>query len=271
MLAHEVHGSGEPLVLVHGLTHRRQAWYPVLEHLTDHREVILVDLPGHGESPDLVVRGGDVQATIREDLNAAMVALGLDRPHMAGNSLGGRISLEAAADGLVRSATTLSPAAFWYGSLDFVYIRSIFTWLTTSARLMHPVVPVLARSGLARKVMSGMIAAHGDRIEPDALVADIAAMRRAIPAMQQIFPAAAPFDRPIAPEVPVTIAWGEHDLILLTYQARVAAKQLPEATHLWLRGCGHVPMSDDPEQIARVLLQGSEPVPGFLPATAQEA
>ena len=48
MLAYERHGSGEPLVLVHGVTHRRQAWYPVLDQLAEHREVILVDLPGHG-------------------------------------------------------------------------------------------------------------------------------------------------------------------------------------------------------------------------------
>lgn len=58
MLKYEVHGTGAPLVLVHGITHRRQAWYPVLEHLTDHRTVVLFDLPGHGESHDLVVRDG---------------------------------------------------------------------------------------------------------------------------------------------------------------------------------------------------------------------
>jgi len=52
-LACERYGTGEPLVLVHGVTHRRQAWYPVLDLLIDHREVILVDLPGHGQSPDL--------------------------------------------------------------------------------------------------------------------------------------------------------------------------------------------------------------------------
>jgi len=57
MLAFERHGSGDPLVLVHGVTHRRQAWYPVLDELAEQREVILVDLPGHGESPPLVLDG----------------------------------------------------------------------------------------------------------------------------------------------------------------------------------------------------------------------
>lgn len=260
MLKYEIHGTGEPLVLAHGLTHRRQAWYPVLEHLTDHREVIIFDLPGHGESPDLVVRGGDVQASIREDLVAMMDVLGLDHPHIAGNSLGGRVALEAAADGLVRSATTLSPAAFWYGAADFAYIRGLFAWLTASARLMAPVVPVLARAGVARRVMGAVVSAHPERIAPADFVADLNGMRRAIPAMREIFPAAEVFDRPIDPAIPVTIAWGARDLILLPYQARVAARRLPQATHVTLHGCGHVPMADDPVQVAEVLLAGSSSV-----------
>ena len=50
-LAYERIGSGPPLVLLHGVGHRRQAWGAVLDRLTPHRDVILVDLPGHGESP----------------------------------------------------------------------------------------------------------------------------------------------------------------------------------------------------------------------------
>ncbi|GAB2982409.1 alpha/beta fold hydrolase [Nocardioides montaniterrae] len=257
MLAHEVHGSGEPLVLVHGLTHRRQAWYPLLDHLTAHRTVVLFDLPGHGESPDLVVRNGDVQATLREDLTEAMDALGLDRPHIAGNSLGGRIALEAAADNLVRSATTLSPAAFWHGSYDFAYIRGLFTWLTASAQLLAPIAPRIARYDAGRRVMGAVVSAHPERIPADEFLGDLDGMRRAIPAMKQIFPAAEVFDRPIPDDIPVTIAWGARDLILLPYQARLAEKRLPRATHVRLAGCGHVPMADDPRLVARVLLDGS--------------
>lgn len=257
MLAHEVHGSGEPLVLIHGLTHRRQGWYPVLEHLTDHRTVVLIDLPGHGESPDLVLRDGDVQGTLSAALVEAMNALGLERPHVAGNSLGGRVALEMAADGMVASATTLSPAAFWYGSLDFVYIRLLFSWLTGSAGLLSPAAPMLSRSALARHLMTGVIAAHGERIPREEFVGDVRGMRRAVPAMRKIFPAAEPFTRSVSADVPVTIAWAEHDLILMTYQARLAERRMPHATHVRLHGCGHVPMADDPEQVARVLLAGS--------------
>lgn len=259
MLAHEIHGTGEPLVLVHGITHRRQAWYPVLEHLTDHRTVVLFDLPGHGESHDLVVRDGDVQGTLRVELVALLDQLGIERPHIAGNSLGGRIALEAAADDLVASATVLSPAAYWHNSFDFAYVRFVFRWLTTSARLLAPAVPTLARSAVARRLMGAVVSAHPERIPPDEFVADLEGMRRAIPAMKKIFPAAEVFDRRIPADIPVTVAWAARDRILLPYQARIAERRLPQARHIRLPGCGHVPMADDPELVAHVLLEGSAP------------
>ena len=259
MLKYEIHGTGEPLVLVHGITHRRQAWYPVLEHLTDHRTVVLFDLPGHGESHDFVVRNGDVQGTLRDELVGLLDQLGLDRPHIGGNSLGGRIAMEAAADNLVASATVLSPAAYWHNSLDFAYVRMIFRFLTTSARMLAPVVPRLARSPRARHMMGSVVSAHPERIPAQEFVADLNGMRRAIPAMKKIFPAAEVFDREIPADIPVTIAWAAHDRILLPYQAKIAEQRLPQARHIRLPGCGHVPMADDPELVARVLLDGSAP------------
>jgi pimeloyl-ACP methyl ester carboxylesterase len=56
------------------------------------------------------------------------------------------------------------------------------------------------------------------------------------------------------PTVPVTIAWGDHDRILIPRQAARAEQRLPRATHVRLVGCGHVPMSDDPELVAATIL-----------------
>ena len=43
-------GQGEPLVLIHGVGHRRQAWSPVVPLLTSQRDVLTLDQPGFGES-----------------------------------------------------------------------------------------------------------------------------------------------------------------------------------------------------------------------------
>ena len=56
------------------------------------------------------------------------------------------------------------------------------------------------------------------------------------------------------PTVPVTVAWGTRDRILWPRQARRAAELLPRARHVWLYRCGHVPMIDEPDRVASVIL-----------------
>src|SRR5260370_2128280 len=106
-LAFERHGSGPPLVLLHGVGHRRQAWGAVLDRLTPHRDVILVDLPGHGESPPLRVAGRPAVQALLDEVVALLDALALERPHVAGNSPGGRLALEAAGIGRAATVTAL--------------------------------------------------------------------------------------------------------------------------------------------------------------------
>ena len=64
-LAYERTGSGPPLMLLHGVGHRRQAWGAVVSLLAPYRELILVDLPGHGESPPLVAAGRRLLCCLR--------------------------------------------------------------------------------------------------------------------------------------------------------------------------------------------------------------
>lgn len=257
MLAYERHGSGEPLVLIHGIGHRRQAWYPVLDRLTPHREVILFDLPGHGESGPLVPDGRPVQELLREALEELFDELGIEQPHAAGNSLGGRIALEAAADGLVSSATTLAPAGFWRGQWDFAYIRAVFTLLTGAATLARPIAPTLLKTGPGRAAAFGLLMTKGNRLDPELALGDLRGLVAARPALETIIDGGFPFDRPIDPSIPLTVAWGTRDLVLLPYQAKRARRQLPRAEHITLRGCGHVPMVDDVDLVSDVLLQGS--------------
>jgi pimeloyl-ACP methyl ester carboxylesterase len=57
--------------------------------------------------------------------------------------------------------------------------------------------------------------------------------------------------------VPVTIGWGTRDRLLLPRQADRARAALPRGRHVPLPGCGHIPMSDDPDGVAALLLQAS--------------
>jgi pimeloyl-ACP methyl ester carboxylesterase len=270
MLAFERHGSGDPLVLVHGVTHRRQAWYPVLDELAEQREVILVDLPGHGQSPPFVPDGLPVKDALKRDFKAFLSHAELDRPHVAGNSLGGLVALVAGAEGDARSVTALSPAGFWRDEHEFAYTRRFFTGLLHLADRLGPSAERAARTRAVRQVVYSSLMAHPSRVPADHVLGDVRAFMYARPTLRTLLGAAEPFTDPIPVDVPVTIAWAGRDLVLPRWQADTAKKRLPHAEHLMLRGVGHVPMFDHPRLIAKVLLEGSAPaatVSQFEPVT----
>jgi pimeloyl-ACP methyl ester carboxylesterase len=257
MLAFERHGAGEPLVLVHGVTHRRQIWYPVLDQLAEQRDVILVDLPGHGQSDPFVTDGLPVAEALRRDFRHFLADLQLDRPHVAGNSLGGRVALEAGATGDARSVTALSPAGFWRTDVAFAYTRKLFASAAQLSERVGPHAEYLLRTRAGRRFVYGLLMTHPGRVPADHALGDLRGFEYARPALRTLLAAATPFEHTIPAEVPVTIAWAARDLVLPPWQAAVAKELLPNAAHVWMRGVGHVPMFDDPAHVARVILRGS--------------
>lgn len=257
-LAYERRGEGPELVLLHGLGHRRQAWNAVIDLLTPHRTVIAVDLPGHGDSPPLKADGTDPVEAIGLELADLLRELGLERPHVAGNSLGGALALGAAARGHARSVTALSPAGFWAAPWQYHYTKAIFEAMQSSGPL-KPYLPKLAQSTAGRAILHGAIVAHPSRMSAEQAIGDAQSFFRAREAVGQILAERVEFTEAAAipADVPVTIAWGERDRMLPRSQARVAKQQLPNARFVLLRGCGHVPMTDDPKSVAKVLLDGS--------------
>lgn len=260
MLAYERRGSGEPLVLLHGITHRRQAWYPVADHLAEHREVVLVDLPGHGESPSLGQGPGTPGERMVEELLELFSSLGLERPHVAGNSLGGRLGLELAALGSARSVTALSPAGFWRSPGEFRYTATLFRTVLALAGALDPYAARLLATRAGRAALFFWISSRPTWLTPETALGDFRGLLRARPEVGEFFAESAPFEAELPADVPVTVAWAQRDLVLLPYQAKVARQHLPHAAHLVLPGCGHVPMNDDPYRVATTILRGSRPV-----------
>ena len=256
-LNHHRSGAGTPLVLIHGIGHHWQGWRPVIELLSAQREVIALDLPGFGASampPPATPPGIEsLTSLVSEFLDEAELA----RPHVAGNSLGGWIALELARRGRVRSATALSPAGF-HNQMESVYQRGSLRLARTAARLMDGRADrLLTRPGVRRLAFAQMTA-RPERIPADELVASVHALATAPwfdPTLIAIGRDVYSERGPIA--VPVTIAWGEQDRLLRPHQSRRAARAIPNARMVTLGGCGHVPFSDDPQQVARVLLEGS--------------
>ncbi len=255
MLAYERVGTGEPLVLLHGLSHRRQGWYPVLDRLTAEREVVLVDLPGHGESPDL--GPGDPVEAMRRELRRLFDHLALDRPHVAGNSLGGRLALELAGEGAARSAVALSPAGFWSSDAEHAYTRFLFQSVAAVASRVEPRAERLIATKAGRALLFSWIHTRPHTTLPELALGDFRGLLRALPTIERFIDDREPLRTVISPDVPVAIAWSRRDLVLPLYQSSVARRRFPHARHFRLPGCGHVPMVDAPDLVAKVLLRGS--------------
>jgi pimeloyl-ACP methyl ester carboxylesterase len=267
-LAYERHGSGPELVLLHGVGHRRQAWDAVLELLTPHRTVIAVDLPGHGESPPLRTDGKQPVRAIATELIGFFDELGLERPHVAGNSLGGALALGAGVLGRAATVTCLSPAGFWVSQRQFSYAKAIFKTMQASGAALRPLMPALARNTFGRAVLDAAIVSSPSKMSREQAEGDARAFFRARDAVSAILAEPEPFTETIPADVPVTIAWGTRDRLLPPSQARVARQRLPQARFVPLPGCGHVPMTDAPALVAKVLLEGSgyDPPRGGRPA-----
>jgi pimeloyl-ACP methyl ester carboxylesterase len=247
-------GAGPPLVLLHGVGHHWQAWRPVIDELAGEFDVIACDSPGFGRSAPLA---SGIDPTIPAYVDAFewfFAELGLQRPHVAGNSMGGAIALELARRRAISSATAFSPAGFWTApELRFCQLS-----LGALAGLPHrarPAIEALARTRAGRIVLFSQNFGYPSRLPAEEAVATLRDAWSA-PALEGALEAFNRY-RFAAPEqlrsTPVTIAWGRRDKLLpYRLQAPRARAMLPWATHVTLGG-GHVPFFDDPGAVAEVI------------------
>jgi pimeloyl-ACP methyl ester carboxylesterase len=246
-LAHDRTGRGDPLVLLHPLGADRRVWDPLVEHLAADREVIAVDLPGFGESAPL--RG---QVPSPRALAAAVAehvaAIGLDRPHVAGNSLGGWVALELGLSGAARTVTGIAPAGLWPEPL--VPKAGIAHRV---ARATLPVTAALAVSSAGRSLLMSSAVAHPRRVprasavhlvRAYALAPDFIAVNNAMRAGR--------FEGLERLRCPVTLVWPERDRLI-----RRPVWVPDRIRNVVLSDSGHIPTWDAPEALARILIEAS--------------
>jgi len=262
---HHREGAGPPLVLLHGVGHHWQGWRPVIERLADEFDVIACDSPGFGRSAPLPA---GIEPTIAAYVDAFewfFVELGIERPHVAGNSMGGAIGLELARRRAVRSVSAFSPAGFWTPA-ERRFCQLSLSALARTPRAVRPAIRALARTRAGRAALFFQLYGYPERLPVEE---GLSALEDAwsAPAFAGALAAFAQYSFD-APEklrrVPVTIAWGKHDRLLpYKRQAPRARAMLPWATHVTL-GAGHVPFSDDPAAVAQVIRSRARAEQGAL-------
>jgi len=255
-IAFERRGTGEPLLLIHGTGGSRRHWTPVAELLAPHRELLLVDLPGHGGS-DLPPR--EVSPTpigYAELLSRLLDELGLDSAHAAGISAGGWTALELAKRGRARSVVAIAPAGLW-GKRD--PRRSVSQlWVQHKlGRAFAPLTPSVMRSRIGRKLALGGTVGRPDRVPPEAAI-ELAQTYARTPGFTAHLRATHQerFRDGQRIDVPVTVVWGQRERLIPPRARR--RDELPAHTRfIELPGCGHLPTWDDPELVARTILDST--------------
>jgi pimeloyl-ACP methyl ester carboxylesterase len=247
-------GEGPTLVLLHGIGHHWQGWRPVIDRLTNRFDVIAIDSPGFGRSEPLPGSRRPTISAYADAFAEFFSRLGVSRPHVAGNSMGGAIALELARRGAAASVSAFSPAGFW-SPAERRYCQLSLKMVIEVPRPLQPAVRSLATTRTGRNVLFRQTFGWPARMPADAAVAALEASWAA-PAFADALAAFDEYDFTSGEELrgtPVTVAWGRHDrLLLYTPQSRRARERLPRARHLTL-GAGHVPFFDDPAAVAETI------------------
>jgi pimeloyl-ACP methyl ester carboxylesterase len=245
-------GSGEPLVLVHGLGHTWRGWKPMLPLLEPRFDVLAVDLPGFGRSAPLPEGVAPTAEALADAVENEMDAAGFHTAHVAGNSLGGWIALELARRGRARTITAISPLGLGLPR-EMALGRSVMLSMRWIAR-NSPAPEPLLRNPVGRTLFAGPAFGKPWRADPDDMVEQSEMFGNApgfLTTLEATF-GRQPLGLPDL-RVPVLLLWGTKDLILLPRQGRRFERLIPGAELRYLKGLGHTPMSDDPELLAKAI------------------
>jgi pimeloyl-ACP methyl ester carboxylesterase len=257
-------GTGPPIVALHGLGGTKGSFLPTVWALAGRFRVIAVDLPGFGDSDKPIGAPYDARffAGVGIDL---LNALALDRVHLIGNSLGGRIALEIA----IRHPERVSRLGLLAPSLAWRRGRPLLPLL----RLTRPelglvqVAPRAVVDAIVRRLIpgadDGWTAAGVDEflrayLKPAGRAAFYAAARQIYldePRGEEGF-----WPRLLTLQADPLFVWGRRDRLIPIAFAEHVAKALPHAQHLEL-DCGHVPQIERPKEthaaLARFFTVGS--------------
>ena len=236
--------SGDVVLLVHGYGGDRNSWLFLQEPLAAARHrVYAVDLPGHGTSAKDV---GDGSVDLLADAVLGVLdAVGSDRAHLVGHSLGGAVVLAAAArsPGRIASLTLFAPAGFG-PSISAGYVRG-FAAAQTRRELKPLVGQLFADEQLVTRQVVDDLLAYKRLDGVDAALAALA--ETLLDGDEQRIDSAAAV-RALGGVVPVTVVWGGADRIIPAEQASSAVAVAPGAAVRVIDGAGHMPHMERPAE-----------------------
>ena len=254
---HTRRGNGEPLLLIHGLGGSWRTWKPVFDTLAVEREVIAIDLPGHGETPPLEDEMS--MNTLAEAVISFLESHDLRGVDVVGNSMGARLVLELARRGVVGATVALDPGGFWKGWGERGFFYATIAVSIRLVRLLQPIMARLTDNPVTRTLLFAQLSSRPWKLPADLTLEEMRTFA-ASPSFDELTrqlafgPAQEGTDS--TPE-PVVIGWGRKDRLTLPRQAKRAIKRFPNARLYWFEESGHYSHWDAPEEAAQLILDST--------------
>ena len=252
-------GSGKPLVLIHGIGGSWRSWQTIFDDLAVERDVIAVDLPGHGDSPPL--RGETTIATLADRVAGFLDQNDLTGADVVGSSMGARLVLELARRGdTVGGAVALNPGGFWQGwQIPFFYHSVNLS--VKLVRALQPFMPTIASSVVGRTLLLAQFSARPWALSPKLVLDEMRSFAESPVFDELLYNLAYGEEQKGAPrgsiKHPLIIGWGRRDRVTFPSQAKRALNLFPDARLHWFNQCGHFPQWDRPRETARIILDGT--------------
>jgi pimeloyl-ACP methyl ester carboxylesterase len=254
-------GSGESLLLLHGLGLSWRSWLPIVDALKPHHDVIALDLPGFGDSAPLPAGVPPTPARLVDEIEDELDRLGIEKTAVAGNSLGGWLALELAVRGRATRVVAIAPSGL-ESPPERAIVIALNEMMRARARISAPLGRLVTSSTVARTLLLGGLRSRPWRLSPEEAARELR-LFGCCPGFQSTLASTVATQAPThlhAIDVPVRIAFGTLDLMLGAITAPRFAVAIPSAELIALPGLGHVPMLDDPDLVAdTVLALGSRP------------
>jgi pimeloyl-ACP methyl ester carboxylesterase len=248
----------EPLLLIHGFTDTAATWAPVAPLLEPHHELLVPTLTGHRGGPPVPPQMTDPLATMADGLERVLDDAGHDKAHLAGNSLGGWLAFELAHRGRALSVVAISPALGWETDEPPDHTRRQFNMAHRAAPFTKRYAKTLARRPGLRKLVFRDLIVHGERVSPRTAY-DLMMGSTDVPIFHTFLDHLEAGDYRAswnALDVPTRIAWGARDrTIPLKTCSGWYREALPDAEWVDLPDCGHLAQHDNPELVARTILE----------------
>ncbi|MBC7795537.1 MAG: alpha/beta fold hydrolase [Pyrinomonadaceae bacterium] len=253
-------GAGKPIVLIHGIGGSLRSWQTIIDDLALTREVIAVDLPGHGESSPL--QGATTIATLSDAITKFLAENDLTGVDVVGSSMGARLVLELARrGGIVGGVVSLIPGGFWQG-WQVPYFYYTVNLSVKLVRALQPVMPQLTKNPISRSLLFAQFSARPWRIAPDVALDEMRSFA-ASPVFDELLHNLAYGEvQKAAPRgsirKPLVIGWGRQDRVCLPGQSRLALDKFPDAKLHWFEHCGHFPQLDKPQETVSLILNATK-------------